>query len=59
MAVYAIGDIQGCLEELKALLKKIDYQPKSDQLWFAGDLVNRGPQSLATCLLYTSDAADE
>ena len=46
MAIYAIGDIQGCYIEFRALLEKLDFQPGSDQLWLTGDLVNRGPQSL-------------
>jgi bis(5'-nucleosyl)-tetraphosphatase (symmetrical) len=48
MARYAIGDIQGCCDELKALLVRCDYSADRDQLWFVGDLVNRGPQSLET-----------
>jgi bis(5'-nucleosyl)-tetraphosphatase (symmetrical) len=48
MARYAIGDIQGCCDELKALLAKIGFSADRDQLWFVGDLVNRGPQSLET-----------
>ena len=48
MPRYAIGDIQGCCDELKALLARCNYKADSDQLWFVGDLVNRGPQSLET-----------
>lgn len=48
MATYVIGDVQGCFPELQQLLNKIDYQPTRDALWFTGDLVNRGPQSLET-----------
>ena len=48
MAIYAVGDIQGCLAPLKALLKKVRFNPQQDLLISAGDLINRGPESLAT-----------
>jgi bis(5'-nucleosyl)-tetraphosphatase (symmetrical) len=48
LARYAIGDIQGCCDELRALLGRCNYSADRDELWFVGDLVNRGPQSLET-----------
>ena|SRR3989338_6719638 len=48
MSTYAIGDVQGCYDELQALLQLIHFQPSQDQLWFVGDLINRGPKSLET-----------
>lgn len=47
MATYVIGDIQGCALSFNALLRAIDFHPSRDRLWLTGDLVNRGPQSLA------------
>lgn len=46
MATYIVGDIQGCFDELHALLAQVKFNQDSDSLWFAGDLVARGPKSL-------------
>ena len=48
MAVYAIGDLQGCYDPFRHLLDEIDFDPSRDSLWLTGDLVNRGPKSLKT-----------
>jgi bis(5'-nucleosyl)-tetraphosphatase (symmetrical) len=47
MATYIIGDVQGSYQELMQLLERIDYKPQTDRLGFVGDVVNRGPESLA------------
>jgi len=57
MAVYVIGDVQGCFKELRELLKVIDFNSSTDRLWFVGDLVNRGPDSLNT-LRFIRDLGD-
>jgi bis(5'-nucleosyl)-tetraphosphatase (symmetrical) len=51
---YAIGDLQGCERELRALLARIGFSADRDRLWLVGDLVNRGPASLATLRLVRS-----
>ena len=48
MAIYAIGDIQGCFGSFSRLLERCAFDPAVDQLWLVGDLVNRGPRSLET-----------
>ena len=48
MAVYAIGDLQGCYDPFRHLLDEIDFDPANDTLWLVGDIVNRGPKSLKT-----------
>lgn len=48
MATYAIGDIQGCYAELRALLGELNFNEAKDTLWLVGDLVNRGPGNVET-----------
>jgi bis(5'-nucleosyl)-tetraphosphatase (symmetrical) len=48
MAIYAIGDIQGCFDSFMRLLERCRFDPAADRLWLVGDLVNRGPRSLET-----------
>ena len=54
MAVWAIGDLQGCYDPTQRLLERIAFDPARDKLWFCGDLVNRGGQSLETLRLVHS-----
>src|ERR1041384_6228339 len=57
MSTYAIGDVQGCFDELQELLKAFKFQKKADRLWLLRDLVNRGPKSLEV-LRFVRDLGD-
>lgn len=57
MATYAVGDLQGCFEPLQKLLRQFRFDPARDVLWFVGDLVNRGKDSLA-CLRFVQNLGD-
>ena len=57
MSTYAIGDLQGCYEPLQALLQQVEFDPARDRLWFVGDLVNRGPDSLQ-CLRFVKSLGE-
>ena len=57
MATWVIGDVHGCWLTLERLLERIDWRPDRDDLWFVGDLVNRGPSSLEV-LRWASDNRD-
>jgi len=48
MSIYAVGDIQGCLDPLETLLERVNFDPGNDLLISVGDLINRGPRSLDT-----------
>ncbi|MEW6998252.1 symmetrical bis(5'-nucleosyl)-tetraphosphatase [Colwelliaceae bacterium BS250] len=54
MAIYLVGDIQGCYVELCQLMNKVEFNLHADQIWFTGDLVARGPDSLSTLRLIKS-----
>ena len=54
MAIYAVGDIQGCYVEFQQLLEQMRFDPAQDKLWLVGDLVNRGPGSLQVLRLVKS-----
>lgn len=58
MARWAIGDVQGCADELDELIARIGFKADRDQLWFVGDLVNRGPHSLKVLRLVRSLGAN-
>lgn len=58
MATYVIGDLQGCMSSCEALLARIEHDPARDELWLAGDLVNRGPRSL-DALRWAREAASQ
>jgi bis(5'-nucleosyl)-tetraphosphatase (symmetrical) len=58
MARWAVGDVQGCCDELEQLLARIRFSPDRDRLWLVGDLVNRGPKSLQTLRLVRSLGAN-
>lgn len=49
---WLVGDLQGCAREFDTLLSTINFDPARDELWCLGDLVNRGPDSLATVRLW-------